>query len=105
MDIKAEGGGIRCYMPSGPRDNRMQSPERESFSLWQQFSAEPHRMRSLAGAVQILLTLVWWLVELATRATGFLSLATALPANWGTPFLMVYGVGSRFFIFGFLFTV
>jgi len=82
----------------------MQSPERESFSLWQLFSAEPHRMLFLAGAVQILLTLAWWLVELTTRATGFLSPATALPATWGHAFLMVYGV-FPFFIFGFLFTV
>ena len=82
----------------------MQSPESESFSLWRQFSAEPHRMLFLAGAVQLLLTLAWWLVELATRATGFLSPTTALPAAWGHAFLMVYGV-FPFFIFGFLFTV
>jgi uncharacterized protein involved in response to NO len=61
-------------------------------------------MLFLAGATQILLTLAWWLVELATRATGFLSPATALPAVWGHAFLMVYGV-FPFFIFGFLFTV
>ena len=61
-------------------------------------------MLFLAGAVQILLTLAWWLVELATRATGFLSLTTALPTTWGHAFLMVYGV-FPFFIFGFLFTV
>jgi uncharacterized protein involved in response to NO len=85
-------------------DNTMQSPERETFSLWQQFSAEPHRMLFLAGATQILLTLAWWLVELTTRATGFLSPATALPAAWAHAFLMVYGV-FPFFIFGFLFTV
>ncbi len=61
-------------------------------------------MLFLAGAVQMLLTLVWWLIELTTRATGFLSPATALPAAWGHAFLMVYGV-FPFFIFGFLFTV
>ena len=61
-------------------------------------------MLFLAGATQILLTLAWWLVELATRATGFLSPATVLPAIWGHAFLMVYGV-FPFFIFGFLFTV
>jgi uncharacterized protein involved in response to NO len=61
-------------------------------------------MLFLAGAVQVLLTLAWWLVELSTRATGFLSAATALPAAWGHAFLMVYGV-FPFFIFGFLFTV
>jgi uncharacterized protein involved in response to NO len=68
------------------------------------FSAEPHRMLFLAGAVQILLALAWWLVELAARATGFLSPAPTLPAVWGHTFLMVYGV-FPFFIFGFLFTV
>lgn len=61
-------------------------------------------MLFLAGATQILLVLAWWLVELTTRATGFLSPATALPAAWGHAFLMVYGV-FPFFIFGFLFTV
>jgi len=85
-------------------DNTMQSPEHARHSRWQQFSAEPHRMLFLAGAVQILLTVVWWLAELATRATGFLSLTTALPATWAHAFLMVYGV-FPFFIFGFLFTV
>jgi len=73
-------------------------------SVWQVFSTEPHRMLFLAGAVQILLTLAWWLVELAARATGFLSPTTALAAVWGHAFLMVYGV-FPFFIFGFLFTV
>lgn len=61
-------------------------------------------MLFLAGAVQILLTLIWWSVELAARATGFLPFATALPATWRHAFLMVYGV-FPFFIFGFLFTV
>jgi len=74
------------------------------MSVWQVFSAEPHRMLFFAGATQILLTLAWWLVELAARATGFLSPTTALPAIWGHAFLMVYGV-FPFFIFGFLFTV
>jgi uncharacterized protein involved in response to NO len=91
-------------MPSRATDYAMLSPERERLSLWQQFSSEPHRMLFLAGAVQMLLTVTWWLVELATRATGFLSLTTALPATWGHAFLMVYGV-FPFFIFGFLFTV
>jgi len=61
-------------------------------------------MLFLAGAVQILLTLAWWLLELAARALGFLSPTTALPAAWGHSFLMLYGV-FPFFIFGFLFTV
>ena len=82
----------------------MPAPVGTKPSIWQVFSAEPHRMLFLAGATQILLTLAWWLVELATRATGFLSPATVLPATWGHAFLMVYGV-FPFFIFGFLFTV
>lgn len=82
----------------------MTIPGSASPSIWRVFSAEPHRMLFLAGATQILLTLAWWLVELATRAAGFLSLTTALPATWGHTFLMVYGV-FPFFIFGFLFTV
>jgi len=61
-------------------------------------------MLFLAGATQILLTLVWWLAELATRTTGFMSPTLGLPAVWGHTFLMVYGV-FPFFIFGFLFTV
>jgi len=61
-------------------------------------------MLFLAGAVQMLLTIAWWLVELATRATGFLSPTSALPAARGHAFLMLYGV-FPFFIFGFLFTV
>ncbi|HJW82594.1 MAG TPA: NnrS family protein, partial [Acidiferrobacterales bacterium] len=77
----------------------MSTPVSARPSVWQVFSAEPHRMLFLAGATQILLVLAWWLVELTTRATGFLSPATALPATWGHAFLMVYGV-FPFFIFG-----
>jgi hypothetical protein len=35
--------------------------------IWSVFSAEPHRMLFLGGAVQILLTLALWLVELVAR--------------------------------------
>jgi len=103
MDIEA---ARICYSPamSPGRHDTMPSPERASLSRWQRFSSEPHRMLFLAGAVQMLLALAWWLAELTARAAGFSPPAMALPAAWGHAFLMIYGV-FPFFIFGFLFTV
>lgn len=82
----------------------MKSPERESYSRWRQLSAAPHRLMFLAGAVQIVAVLAWWLPELAGRAAGFLPPTPRFPAVWAHTFLMVFGV-FPFFIFGFLFTV
>ncbi|MDH5765557.1 MAG: NnrS family protein [Gammaproteobacteria bacterium] len=68
------------------------------------FTAAPHRMMFFAGAIQILLPLSIWLLELIARHTGFLStLEILIPTTWAHAFIMLYGV-VIFFIFGFLMT-
>jgi len=59
----------------------------------------------LAGAVQMLLIMLFWLAELLGRAgPGWPPLPLMLPSTFVHAFLMLYGV-FPFFIFGFLFTV
>ncbi|MDO9064115.1 MAG: NnrS family protein [Sulfuricella sp.] len=74
-------------------------------NVWRTFSAAPHRMMFLAGAVQGLAVIAWWLTELIGRHTSvWLPPAWAIPAAWAHGFLMIYGF-FPFFIFGFLMTV
>ncbi|MCX4186717.1 NnrS family protein [Methylophaga sp. OBS4] len=71
---------------------------------WQTFSAAPHRLFFFAGAVQALLTIIWWFSDLGGRFTGLYA-----PISWtispldAHAFLMIYAFFS-FFIFGFLMT-
>lgn len=72
---------------------------------WPAFAAAPHRMLFFAGAVQIVLTMSLWLLELLGRAGGWEPMtALVLPALWAHALLMLYAV-FPFFIFGFLLTV
>jgi len=71
---------------------------------WHTFSAAPHRMFFFGGVVQSILTLTWWLTDLAGRYGGLYT-----PISWtisptdAHDFLMIYGF-FPFFIFGFLMT-
>lgn len=67
-------------------------------------SAAPHRSLFLAGALQGVLTLLWWVFDLAGRY-AIIGSATAwsIVPTWAHAFLMVYGF-FPFFILGFLFT-
>ena len=67
------------------------------------FAAAPHRMMMFGGALQLVLTLLVWGLELLGRYTGVAAPAWQLPGLWGHGFLMLYTV-STFFIFGFLMT-
>jgi len=73
-------------------------------SRWQVFSAAPHRMMFFAGALQVILVMGLWLLELAGRAGWWPTLSLAVAPTWVHMFLMLYGV-FPFFIFGFLITV
>ncbi|MBI2993176.1 MAG: NnrS family protein [Gammaproteobacteria bacterium] len=85
--IQAPAAVIDAVVPSGPV----------------LFSA-PHRVMFLAGTLQLLLTLLFWSVELLGRHTLLWPpLATSVPTTWVHAFLMLYGV-FPFFIFGFLMT-
>lgn len=73
-------------------------------SFWRVFSAAPHRMMFLAGAVQGVLALLWWMTDLLGRYGGFYApLVWPVPSPWAHGFLMIYGF-FPFFIFGFLMT-
>ena len=67
-------------------------------------SAAPHRSLFLAGALQGVLTLLWWVFDLAGRYAIAGSATTwSIAPTWAHAFLMIYGF-FPFFIFGFLFT-
>lgn len=67
-------------------------------------SAAPHRSLFLAGALQGVLTVLWWVIDLAGRygVAGSMTHWSIAP-TWAHAFLMVYGF-FPFFILGFLFT-
>ena len=67
-------------------------------------SAAPHRSLFLAGALQGVLTLLWWVFDLTGRyAIAGSATVWSIAPTWAHAFLMVYGF-FPFFIFGFLFT-
>jgi uncharacterized protein involved in response to NO len=74
------------------------------IKYWNTFSSSPHRMFFFGGVVQSILTLTWWITDLAGRYG-----ALYLPISWtisptdAHAFLMIYGF-FPFFIFGFLMT-
>lgn len=73
-------------------------------TVWKHLAAAPHRSLFLMGAFQAVLTVLWWVMELAGRAgvveNGNFSNITPV---WVHGFLMVYTF-FPFFILGFLFT-
>jgi uncharacterized protein involved in response to NO len=74
------------------------------LKTWHTFSSAPHRMFFFLGSIQSILTIVWWLADLAGRYGGLYA-----PISWtiaptdAHAFLMIYGL-FPFFIFGFLMT-
>ncbi len=71
---------------------------------WRSFTAAPHRVMMLGGAVQLVLAMAFWALELAARVWPALAVpAWALPAAWAHAFLMLYGTFT-FYLFGFLMT-
>lgn len=68
------------------------------------FMAAPHRVMFFSGAVQLLLPILVWCIELIGRYTQLWSpLDTIIPSTWAHGFVMLFGV-FIFFMFGFLMT-
>ncbi|MCG5499773.1 NnrS family protein [Ectothiorhodospira lacustris] len=71
---------------------------------WHHYSAAPHRLMFLPGMIQLVLTVIYWGIELAGRYTTWWSpLTLNVPGFALHPFLMLYGI-FPFFMFGFLMT-
>lgn len=74
------------------------------LTVWDHMSAAPHRSLFLAGALQGVLTLLWWVFDLTGRYAIAGSMTTwSIAPTWAHAFLMIYGF-FPFFILGFLFT-
>lgn len=68
------------------------------------FFSAPHRVMFMAGAVQSILTIALWSLDLGARHAGlYAPLTWPLPSVWLHSLLMIYGLFS-FFVFGFLMT-
>ncbi|MGZ0019767.1 NnrS family protein [Nitrosomonas sp. wSCUT-2] len=82
----------------------MENPIDKPLNFRDYLSAAPHRSLFLAGALQGVLTVLWWIFDLAGRygIAGSMTFWNVAP-TWAHAFLMVYGF-FPFFIFGFLFT-
>lgn len=72
---------------------------------WDTFTAAPHRMMFFAGAIQLILPILLWAIELTGRYTSlWRPFDLVLPTTFAHGFIMLYGV-LIFFFFGFLMTV
>ncbi len=72
--------------------------------FWHHVSAAPHRSLFLAGSLQGIFTLIWWLYDLSGRYAVFGAPSIwSISPIWAHAFLMIYCF-FPFFIFGFLFT-
>ncbi len=71
---------------------------------WRNLASAPHRGMFLAGSLQGVMTLLWWVMDLAGRY-GIAGSAAGwgMAPMWAHAFLMIYGF-FPFFILGFLFT-
>lgn len=71
---------------------------------WNNFTAAPHRVMFLSGALQTVAVMIWWLADMATRYG-----VAGHPITWSIMpgaahvYLMVFGVFPSF-IFGFIMT-
>ncbi len=73
------------------------------MSLWRTLTASPHRPLFLAGAIQAVLTMLWWSLILLTRFDAGAMPNPAFSASAAHGWLMLNGL-FPLFVFGFLFT-
>lgn len=72
--------------------------------MWRVLASSPHRPMFLLGALQIVATMVWWSVDIASRYAGWYApIDWAVPPSWGHAYLMTYTL-FPLFIFGFALT-
>jgi uncharacterized protein involved in response to NO len=85
--------------------NRLSNDSRDVFAqLPRLLAAAPHRTLFLAGTVAVLLSMLWWTLELAALRFGWAAWPQpTIPAGWGHAMLIQYGM-FPLFMFGFLMT-
>ena len=68
------------------------------------FLSMPHHALFTIGAVQCVLAVIWWLIDIGGRFGGwFAPIPWGIPSNWAHLFLMIFGLFPPF-MFGFLMT-
>jgi uncharacterized protein involved in response to NO len=72
-------------------------------TLWQIFTAAPHRVMFFGGSLQLVAAMLWWLSDLATRYGTGDAIDWAIPSDDAHLYLMIYGI-FPFLMFGFLMT-
>jgi uncharacterized protein involved in response to NO len=72
-------------------------------TLWQIFTAAPHRVMFFGGSLQLVATMLWWLTDLATRYGTGNPIPWSVAPNAAHLYLMIYGI-FPFLMFGFLMT-
>lgn len=72
-------------------------------TLWQIFTAAPHRVMFLGGSLQLVAAMLWWLTDLVTRYGTGNPIAWPVASNALHLYLMIYGI-FPYFMFGFLMT-
>lgn len=71
---------------------------------WKNFTAAPHRVMFLSGALQTVAVMLWWLVDMLTRyGVAGQPLVWSILPNAAHIYLMVFGLFPSF-IFGFIMT-
>lgn len=71
---------------------------------WQHFISMPHHVMFTIGALQAVLVMLWWMIDLGGRYGGWYApVDWALPAPWAHLYLMVFCLFPPY-MFGFLMT-
>lgn len=97
---------VKDGTPNTPHYRCMDNPSItaiERAGTWRTLTAAPHRPMFLAGALQGVLVMLWWLADLAGRYGAGPYLPWTVTAPAAHAYLMLYGF-FPLFIFGFLFT-
>lgn len=72
-------------------------------TLWQIFTAAPHRVMFFGGTLQLVAAMFWWLIDLDTRYGNGAAIAWSISPLAVHLYLMIYSI-FPFFMFGFLMT-
>jgi uncharacterized protein involved in response to NO len=88
-----------------PTDTQPSTLNRSAMpNFWSTYTASPHRVMFLPGALQGVAIMLWWVLDMEIRRSGGMGLDSGgLPGPALHVWSMLYGF-FPFFVFGFLFT-